>query len=101
MAEYQEMPCAPQRTYEPFSGSAERGGSDFDARFEGQVRATPWIAELQLHHAGRWVALTQGQVVGAADSAPQLVQDLEQRGIRDTTLLRVPETREPELVGMG
>ncbi|HEX3424739.1 MAG TPA: DUF5678 domain-containing protein [Acidimicrobiales bacterium] len=59
------------------------------------------IAEAQEQYAGAWVALKGGEVVEARRTPYELVKALHERDIQDTTIVRIPDTDEPELVGMG
>lgn len=59
------------------------------------------IAEALRGFEGKWVALKEGVVVGAATTAYDLYADLHARQIKGTTILRVPAEDEPELVGLG
>lgn len=50
---------------------------------------------------GKWVALQNGEVIAASDTADGVYRDLHARQIRGTTILRVPDEHEPEMVGLG
>ena len=59
------------------------------------------IAEAQREYHGAWVALKNSQVVEARRTPYELVQALHERDITDTTIIRIPDFNEPELVGLG
>lgn len=59
------------------------------------------IADAQVEFAGLWVALKDGKVVEARRTPYELVMVLHERDITDTTIVRMPGTDEPELVGLG
>jgi hypothetical protein len=50
---------------------------------------------------GKWVALKNGEVIAANETPDALYRDLHARQIRGTTILRVPDEHEPEMVGLG
>lgn len=59
------------------------------------------IADAQVEFAGLWVALKDGMVVEARSTPYELTMALHERDITDTTIVRMPGTDEPELVGLG
>jgi hypothetical protein len=59
------------------------------------------IAEAQEQFAGAWVAMKDGKIVEARRTPYELIQTLHERDITNTTIVRIPDTDEPELVGMG
>jgi len=59
------------------------------------------LAELLEPHAGLWVAIKRGQVVEVAENPGLLSMRLQERQIRDATIIRAPRPEEPELVGLG
>ncbi len=63
------------------------------------VRST--IADAQVEFAGLWVALKDGKVVEARQTPYELTMALHERDITDTTIVRMPGSDEPELVGLG
>jgi hypothetical protein len=63
--------------------------------------SNPSIASIQGEYPGAWVALKNGQVVEARPTPYELIGVLHERGIKNTTVIRVPDPNEPELVGLG
>jgi hypothetical protein len=59
------------------------------------------LAMIQREYAGAWVALKGDQVVDARPTPYELVAALHSRGIKNTTIIRVPGLDEAELVGLG
>ncbi len=59
------------------------------------------IADAQVEFAGLWVALKDGEVVEARPTPYELTMALHDRDITNTTIVRMPGTDEPELVGLG
>lgn len=59
------------------------------------------LPQIQREYSGCWVALKGGDVVEARKTPYELVGILHERGIRDTTIIRVPGLEEAELVGLG
>jgi hypothetical protein len=59
------------------------------------------IADIQNEYPGSWVAFKGGDVVAAAHTPYQLVADLHSRRIENSTIVRIPDPQEPELVGWG
>jgi hypothetical protein len=59
------------------------------------------VSDLLRQYAGRWVALMEGAVVAAAETADRLYADLHSKQIRGATIIRAPAEDEPELVGLG
>jgi Family of unknown function (DUF5678) len=59
------------------------------------------LVEVQHEFAGAWVAMKNGEVVDARPTPYDLIASLQSRGIKDTTIIRVPAESEPELVGLG
>jgi hypothetical protein len=53
--------------------------------------------------AGKWVAVdrTTNEPRLMADSPYQLAAEIRQRGLRNVAIVRAPDPREPELVGLG
>lgn len=60
-------------------------------------------------YPGKWVALSQGRVIMAADTPYALIMDLHSKGLmdmhakqpRDVTIVRAPDVGEALLVGLG
>jgi aminoglycoside phosphotransferase (APT) family kinase protein len=52
---------------------------------------------------GRWVAVDRvtGEPVAAADTPYELARELRSRRIKNVAIVRAPDPREPELVGLG
>jgi|GEM_PF-2233263 len=71
------------------------------ARKERVAVARSTIADAQVEYAGLWVALKDGRVVDARPTPYELTMALHERDITDTTIVRMPGTDEPELVGLG
>jgi hypothetical protein len=63
--------------------------------------STPSIADIQGEYPGLFVALKNGEVVEAATTPYALIAALHTRGISNSTIIRVPDPQEPELVGWG
>jgi hypothetical protein len=59
------------------------------------------LPQIQREYSGCWIALKSGQVVDARSTPYELVASLHDRGIQDTTIIRVPGEDEAELVGLG
>lgn len=59
------------------------------------------IVEAQAQFPGAWVAMKDGAVVEARPTPYELIRALYERNITDTTIVRIPDTNEPELVGLG
>jgi Family of unknown function (DUF5678) len=61
------------------------------------------LSEMLRGLEGKWVAIRDGEVVEAADSADALFKRLRSKQIRDASVLRVPTEKEheAELVGLG
>jgi hypothetical protein len=59
------------------------------------------LPRIQSEYAGAWVALKGGRVVDARPTPYELVASLHERDITDTTIIRVPDRDEAELVGLG
>jgi PII-like signaling protein len=59
------------------------------------------LADIQREWAGLWVAVKDGKVVDARESAHALVLSLKSRDIEGATVLRCPSEGERELVGLG
>ena len=61
------------------------------------------LSEMLRGLEGKWVAIKDGEVVEAADSADALFKRLRSKQIRDASVLRVPTEKEheAELVGLG
>ena len=61
------------------------------------------LSEMLRGLEGKWVAIRDGEVVEAADSADALFKRLRSKQIRDARVLRVPTEKEheAELVGLG
>jgi hypothetical protein len=51
--------------------------------------------------AGKWVAMRNGEVVEGRETFDQLVIALQERDIKNVTVMRVPAEHEVELVGLG
>jgi len=50
---------------------------------------------------GKWVAIRDDQVVAAAERPDDLYRNLHAKQIKGTTMVRVPGSGEPEMVGLG
>lgn len=61
----------------------------------------PSISDIQVEYSGLFVALKNGEVVEAAQTPYELIAALHRRQISDSTIIRVPDPQEPELVGWG
>jgi hypothetical protein len=59
------------------------------------------LPQIQHEYSGCWIALKNGRVVDARGTPYELVASLHDRGIHDTTIIRVPSEDEAELVGLG
>jgi hypothetical protein len=59
------------------------------------------IAEALREYPGKWVAIKDGQVVEARETADQLALALHDRDVTGATIIRSPGEDEPELVGLG
>lgn len=61
------------------------------------------VRTVGLLHAvpGKWVAIRNGEIVEVRDTFDQVIMALHERGIADATVLRSPDPREPETVGVG
>jgi hypothetical protein len=78
-----------------------RRSGGISARRKKVATARSTIADAQLEFAGLWVALKDGKVVEARPTPYELTMALHERDITDTTIVRMPGTDEPELVGLG
>lgn len=59
------------------------------------------LAALLREVPGKWVALRNGEIVEARDTLDKLMIALEEREIRNVTVMRAPAEGEVELVGLG
>jgi Family of unknown function (DUF5678) len=50
---------------------------------------------------GKWVAISNGEVVAASDTPYALVADLKSRRIENASIIRAPSVGEPEMVAFG
>jgi hypothetical protein len=50
---------------------------------------------------GKWIALKDGEIVAMEETPAALYAWLHQRRITGTTVLRIPDEGEAELVGLG
>lgn len=50
----------------------------------------PEVAEQMRSHLGRWVALEDGQIIGAADTLDELLDRADADGYREPLVFRVP-----------
>jgi hypothetical protein len=78
-----------------------RGSGAASVRRKKVTMPRSTIADAQLDFAGLWVALKDGKVVEARPTPYELTMALHERDITDTTIVRMPGTDEPELVGLG
>ena len=60
-----------------------------------------FIAEALKGFEGKWVALKSGEVVAAKETPDALRLFLHEHDIDGTSMMRVPDKDEPELVGFG
>jgi Family of unknown function (DUF5678) len=61
------------------------------------------LSEMLRGLEGKWVAIRDGEVVEAADTADALFKRLRSKRIQDASVLRVPTEKDhgAELVGLG
>lgn len=64
-------------------------------------RDTIHLEQIQRQYPGLWVAVRDGEVVDARETAYALHLSLHERDIDGVTIFRCPSANEPELVGMG